>query len=197
MWYQEHGFADQPQPHCGRRNMYPYNKSLYKVMEAKGAGDLLSQCKVDYYFFALLCMNNKSCGTPLGNPMKNGLDYPINVNLGKQIENIESKMFEWGVWSEAYIGPYVKGGRNKTHFITENNVDMTKGVFYPIVCLFVWLVNDLKVPDNDKLFLTEEEKNLFKNPELPMEGPTGHVVKRYSDKDTLIMNKIGFDFSTD
>jgi hypothetical protein len=88
---------------------------------------------------------------------------------------------------------YDKGGRNKTHFITDNNVDMTKGVFFPIA----WLVNNLKVPDDGKRFLTEEEKNLLKNPELPMEGPNGHVVKCYNDKDTLIMNKIGFDFSTD
>jgi hypothetical protein len=44
---------------------------------------------------------------------KECLDFPMSVNLGKQIENLEKKMFDWGVWSEAYCTTWDATSKDK------------------------------------------------------------------------------------
>jgi hypothetical protein len=149
---------------------------------------------MDHFFFTL-CMNNECCGSPLDkSEFKNLFQGCANIRMIKQIANLEEKMATHGVWSEEYVTPYVKGGISKQHRLTDYNKTMTMGVYFPIACLFVRLVCDLKMPKDDLLFLTENQKLLFKNPEMPMDGPNGCVMKRYVGAYELDDETLGYDF---
>lgn len=126
----------------------------------------LHQCLLDFHYYGMY-MNFKNAEYPIKRVDKQKeYETMLGFSLHGSIKYYEKKAKEYGVWSVEYLSKRTNDGRK----VGNGENVLTKGAFYPIYCLMRRLIPDLKVPEEDSLYLvTDEQKILLLNPNLPMD----------------------------